>query len=206
MFRDRTEAGEKLAEALAQYQGADNVVVVALPRGGVVPGRIIADALSAPLDIVVPRKIGFPGNPEYAIGAITEHGESIFNEQERMRVDSAYLKETQEKEQQEAKRRLRVYREGMGERSFKGKTVIVVDDGVATGLTMQAAIASLKAQGAQKVVVAVPIGAPDSMATLRQQADDVVVLDEPQLFMAIGQFYREFPQVSDEEVLQLLQG
>ena len=204
MFKDREEAGRKLAEALEKYKGLKNAVVVALPRGGVVLGRIVADALGAPLDLVVPRKIGAPFNEEYAIGALAESGEAVWNEEERARCDAEALRTIVAKERQEAGRRLSVYRKGLPPRDLKGKTVILVDDGVATGYTMRAAINTVKAGKPEKIVVAVPVGPKDTLGELKREADEVVILHTPVLFFAIGGFYEAFPQVEDEAVIELM--
>lgn len=203
MFKDRKEAGKKLAQALTKYQRVPDTIVLALPRGGVVVGYEVAHALELPLDIVVPRKIGAPGNPEYAIGAITETGEAIFNEVEVRRVDPAWLKAAMEGEKQEAQRRLTAYRSGPST-VVKNKTVILTDDGVATGYTMRAAASSVKARQPAKIIVAVPHGAADSIATLRREADEVVVLEIPKVYFAVGAQYEEFAQTSDGEVIELL--
>lgn len=204
MFKNRQEAGRKLAQKLKQYKQAVDTVVLALPRGGVVVGYEVATALKLPLDIVVPRKIGAPGNPEYAIGAITETGEAMLNGGEVRHVDHAWLQDEMEKEKQEAQRRLAVYRGGAQGPALQGKTVIVVDDGIATGYTMRAAVASVKARYPAKIIVAVPNGATDSIATLRQEADEVVALEIPDVYFAVGAQYEEFSQTSDEEVIFLL--
>lgn len=203
MFKNRQEAGEKLAQALQEYKDATDTIVLALPRGGVVVGFEIARALNLPLDIVVPRKIGAPQNPEYAIGAITETGEAILNEEEVKNIDQVWLKRAMEEERKEALRRLAVYRAGLPA-ELQGKTVILVDDGIATGFTMRAAVASVKTRQAMKIIVAVPNGAAESVAKLRQLVDEVVCLETPALYFAVGEFYEEFSQVSDEEVIELL--
>lgn len=205
-FIDRRDAGKKLAEALKKYGDKPDTIVVALPRGGVVLGRIVADALRIPLDIVVPRKIGYPGNEEYAIGALTETGDIIWNEAEYSRADSAALEKIVEREKKEAQRRLNTYRAGMLERNFMGKTLLIVDDGIATGLTMFAAIKSARTLGAAHVVVAVPGGPADTVERLKNEpgVDEVIVLEIPSLFFAVGGLYQEFSQVEDEEVMKLM--
>lgn len=203
MFKNRQEAGKKLAQALGKYHGVPDTVVLALPRGGVVVGFEVARALGLPLDIVVPRKIGAPGNPEYAIGAITETGEAIFNEQEVKQVDPAWLKRIMEEEQKEAQRRLTAYRAGSPP-DLKNKTVIIVDDGIATGYTMRAAVASVKARHPTRMVVAVPHGAAESIVALRHEVDEVVALEIPDIYFAVGAQYEEFSQTSDKEVITLL--
>lgn len=204
MFRNRVEAGQELVEKLAAYGGKKDVVILALPRGGVVVGAEVAKALEAPLDIVVPRKIGAPGNPEYAVGALTETGEAIFNEDERQRVDSKWLEAEMVKEKKEAERRLKTYRGDRPSPDLTGKTVIIVDDGIATGLTMRAAISSVRARQPSKIIVAVPVAARDSVEMIKREVDEVVVLDLPFFFGAVGAFYELFPQVDDEEVIKLL--
>jgi len=206
-FQDRRDAGNKLAEKLKRYEGKPNVIVVALPRGGVVLGRIVADALRVPLDIVVPRKIGYPGNEEYAIGALTETEDIIWNEEERSRADVAAIEKIVEREKNEAKRRLATYRAGMSGRNFYGKTIIIVDDGIATGLTMFAAIKSVRTLGAAHIIVAIPGGPADTVEKLKKEKDidDVLVLEIPPLFFAVGGLYQEFGQVEDEEVIKLMQ-
>jgi putative phosphoribosyl transferase len=203
-FVDREDAGRSLAEALSAYRRKTNVVVVALPRGGVVLGRIVADLLGAPLDLVVPRKIGAPGNEEYAIGAITEAGDAVWNEVEKALTDTGYLESEVKKQQAEARRRLGLYRAGLPPRDLKDKTVIVVDDGVATGYTMLAAVATVRAAGAARIVAAVPVAPADSVEKLRASVDEVVVLETPRIFWAIGAFYGQFGQVDDETVIKLM--
>lgn len=203
MYRNREDAGHQLAEALKKYAERDDVVVVALPRGGVVLGRIIADALQAPLDVVVPRKIGAPGQTEYAIGAVTESGHVIWNEEEKKNVSQEFIKEAVDAQTTEAKRRLARFRKDLPLRNLKGKTVIVIDDGIATGLTMRAALKTVRTEGARFVVVAVPV-APSAIDTFAGEADEWIVLRKPLLFMSVGGFYDDFPQVEDEEVEQLM--
>lgn len=203
-FKNRQDAGRRLAEALTDYRDRKDVVVVALPRGGAVLGRVVADVLDAPLELVVPRKIGAPGNEEYAIGAITEEGDAVWNERERAAAGEDYLEKEVAKQQIEARRRLDLYRAGLPPRDLKGKTAIIVDDGIATGYTMRAAIKTVRAAGPGRLVVAVPVAPPDTTQALRSEADDVVVLEMPRLFWAIGAFYDEFAQVEDETVVELM--
>lgn len=193
-----------MAEALTEYKNAKDAIILALPRGGVVVGYEVAQALGLPLDIVVPRKIGAPGNEEYAIGAITETGEKVFNEDELRNTDKEWLAREIEKETAEAMRRLNLYRGDKPYPELAGKIVILVDDGVATGYTMRAAIKSIRVKNPQKVIVAVPHGAKDSLGELRKEADEVIALEEPAWYGAVGAFYKEFGQTSDEEVIALL--
>jgi len=203
IFLDRQEAGKLLAEKLKKYADAD-AVVLALPRGGVVLGRIVADRLNAPLDIVVPRKIGAPFNEEYAIGAVTESGEAVWNEAEKSAAGAAYCERAVAEQRQEAKRRLNLYRQDRPSRNITGKTVIIVDDGIATGLTMRAAIRTVRSERAAKLIVAVPVAPADSVNQLAGEADELVVLQVPDVFYAIGAFYREFGQVDDKTVIELM--
>lgn len=206
MFYDRTEAGEKLATRLTEYRDHKNTIVLALPRGGVMTAFEVAQALHLPLDIVVARKIGAPQNPEFAIGAITENGEGLFDSQviEQYDIPQAYIVQEIEKEMKEAQRRLKLYRQGRPALEVQGKTILLVDDGIATGSTMRAAIASLRAQDAKKIVVAAPVISPDVLKKITQEADDVVYFAAPPGFMSVGQFYQHFPQTSDEEVITIM--
>lgn len=205
-FRNRVDAGKRLATALQQYHDAKDAIVIALPRGGVVVGAEIAKALDLPLDIVVPRKIGAPGNPEYAIGAITESGEPAWDHQAIALTDASdeYLRATVDGERAEAQRRLTTYRGDRPPRDVKGKTVLLVDDGIATGLTMSAAIQTIRAEGAARIVLAVPVAAADSIAKISRAVDDVVILYAPEWFGAVGAFYDTFEQTTDDEVIELL--
>jgi len=203
-FRDRKEAGRLLAKELEQYKGSQ-AIILALPRGGVVVGYEIAKALSIPLDVIVPRKVGAPFHEELACGAVTEDGSLILNQRvlNSLGLNEQDLKETIAREQGESKRRILLYREGRVPLNLKGKTAILVDDGIATGSTMQAAIVSTHAHGAKEVVVAVPVLPYDRVGTISEEAT-LVYLDAPMDFYAVGQFYRSFDQTSDEEVIDLL--
>lgn len=205
-FKDRKEAGQKLAKKLADYKGRDDAVLIALPRGGVVTAYEIVKELELPLDIVVPRKIGAPGNEEFAIGAITESGEGIFNQEsvDATGADKDYIRETVEKEKAEAARRLKVYRGDRTALDLAGKTVILIDDGIATGSTMRAAVASVKARRAAKVVVAVPVTARDTAKVIEGEVDELIYLDAPLFFGAVGNFYEVFDQTEDEEVVEIM--
>lgn len=203
-FRDRTQAGQLLAKRLERYAGT-NALVLALPRGGVPVGAEIARALSADLDIVIPRKIPAPGDPELAIGAVSSHG-VLLNEDlvRNLSVSSEYIREAVAKEKAEIERRSRLYRGAEPAPTIEGRTVIIVDDGVATGYTMLAALRGARSQDPKRLVAAVPVAPPDSVPTLEAEADEVVVLSTPVLFFAVGQFYEDFSQVSDEEVQDIL--
>jgi putative phosphoribosyl transferase len=204
IFADRVEAGERLAVALARYKGAD-AVVLAIPRGGVIVGEAVARALGLPLDVVVPRKIGAPGNPELGLGAIAP-GVRVLDEWliERLGVTEEYLEREIEAEEREIERRERVYRAGRPPADVEGKVAIVVDDGVATGGTAIAALRWARAHGAARVVLAVPVAPPGSVPKLAREADEVVVLETPEPFFAVGEWYRRFDQTTDEEVIAAL--
>lgn len=202
-FKDRVEAGQKLAETLKGYENA-KVVVYALPRGGVVLGYEIAKALKAPLDLVITRKIGHPLQSEYAICAVTESGNMICNEEEKARIDKLWLAKEAEKERQEAKRRHLEYLGGRQRLSAKGKIAIIVDDGVATGLTIKLAMREIKGENPRKIIVAVPVVPKDIAAKIRGEAD-LVALEEAEYYLgAVGAYYDDFPQVEDEEVINLI--
>jgi predicted phosphoribosyltransferase len=204
-FSDRVEAGKRLASSLTDFAGK-NAVVLAIPRGGVVVGYEISKALDASLDVIIPRKIGAPDNPELAIGAMTEDGTIILDATlvAYIGVPDSYIKEESERQKQEIERRLKMYRQNEPYPNLKGRDVIIVDDGIATGSTMKAALASVKNRGAKTVTVAVPVGPPSTIRELKKQADRVVCLYMPEHFAAIGQFYRDFDQTTDEEVIELL--
>lgn len=206
LFFNRQDAGKQLARKLQQYYQAANTVVVGLPRGGVVTAAVVAKNLQLPLDIIVTRKLGAPNNEELAIGAITEEGAPILNQPlaDALGVDADYLAVVVKQQQLEARRRLRCFRKCCPVIHLHRKTVVLVDDGLATGYTMLAAIASAKAKGAKKIIVAVPVAPPDVVKEMRTQVDDVVTVATPEWFGAIGTFYQEFDQVTDQEVEQIL--
>jgi len=203
-FTDRIDAGKKLALALKDFKG--NGIVLAIPRGGVVVGYVVAEELGLPLDVIIPRKIGAPSNPELAIGAVAEDGTTILDNNliSYLNVNPKYIKEETDRQKQEIHRRLKVYRQDAGYPDVKGIDVIVVDDGIATGSTIKAALASVKNRGAASVTVAVPVGPPQTIEELEKMADRVVCLYTPDFFEAIGQFYSNFDQTEDEEVIELL--
>ena len=206
LFRDRVDAGEQLVPRLKQYANQAEVIVLGLPRGGVVTAAVIAKTLKLPLDIIVPRKIGAPMNEELALGAVAEEGAVMLDERltSLLGVSREYLDATVEKERVEAARRLHKYRGNRPPLNLNGKTAIIVDDGVATGATMRAAIASAKAKGARRVIAATPVIAPDTLVQLQREADEVVYLEAPSYFSAVGQFYEKFEQTEDEQVVALL--
>lgn len=206
-FADRREAGRKLAAALEGYRG-DDLIVLALPRGGVPVGFEIADALGAPLDLLLVRKLGAPGHPEYGIGAIVDgaHPKIVLND-EAVRLTGAsraYIDATAAAELAELERRRRVYRGEADAPDLRGRTVIVVDDGIATGGTVKAALQGLQKAGAAKVVLAVPVAPPESLRELSGFCDAIVCLRSPSHFRAVGAHYIDFSQTEDAEVIDLL--
>jgi putative phosphoribosyl transferase len=204
-FSDRIDAGKRLAEALADLK-SKNGAVLAIPRGGVVIGYEIASALNLPLDVIVPHKLGAPDNPELAIGAIAEDGSTVLDENltRYLGVSKEYIQAESERQKHEITRRLKLYRHGMAALELRDRDVIIVDDGIATGSTMKAALASVKNSGAKSVTVAVPVGPPQTIQELTLLADRVVCLYMPDDFQAIGQFYDDFAQTEDQEVIRLL--
>ena len=204
MFVDRAEAGARLARELADLAGPD-VVVLAIPRGGVIVGEAVARAIGAPLDVVVPRKIGAPGNPELGIGAVAP-GVRVLDRQmiDGLRVPAEYLEREIAAQEREIERRQRAYRAGRPPLDVRGMTAIVVDDGIATGGTAAAALRWARSQGASSVVLAVPVAPPQSLARLRPEAERIVALATPEPFLAVGEWYQQFEQTSDDEVVQAL--
>jgi predicted phosphoribosyltransferase len=204
-FEDRRDAGRRLAELLLPLAG-EHPVVVALPRGGVPVGREVADALAAPLEILAVRKLGAPHNPEYGIGAIAEDGTRVFDPEALavLGVSGGVLDAIVARETAELARRVSAYRAGRPPLPLADRTVIVVDDGVATGVTDTAALRALRRKKPRRLILAVPVCAPDSAARLREEADEVVCLAEPTRLYGVGQWYRDFSQVSDEEVIAAL--
>jgi putative phosphoribosyl transferase len=204
-FANRIDAGKRLTSELENLIGK-NAIVLAIPRGGVVVGNEISKALNLPLDVIIPRKIGAPDNPELAIGAMTEDGTIILDKQlvSHLGVSQDYIRAESERQKNEIERRLRLYRGAEPYPNLRGKDVIIVDDGIATGSTMKAALASVKNRGAKKVIVAVPVGPPSTIDELKNQADEVICPYTPEYFQALGQFYVDFEQTTDEEVIQLL--
>jgi putative phosphoribosyl transferase len=203
IFKDRADAGKRLAQALLSYKG-QNIVVYALPRGGVVLGAEIASQLEAPLDLIVVRKIGHPFSPEYAIAAIAEDGHIAMNRSEVESIDRDWFDERSQVERQEAQRRRQLYTRGRAAISATDRIAIIVDDGLATGLTMFAAIQEARHAHPQKVVVAVPVAAPGIVEQLKEMVDDVVALVVTPALGAIGSFYLSFDQVTDDEVIELM--
>jgi putative phosphoribosyl transferase len=204
-FTDRTEAGRILAERVAVLR-LDDPVVLALPRGGVPVAHEIARRLDVPFDVLVTRKIGCPGQPELGVGAIAEGGEPVFDTDllRRLGLTERDVDTTIRRERDELDRRVTAYREGRELPPLKGRDVVLVDDGLATGGTARAALAAVRAKEASRVVLAVPVGAAQTVEALSADADDVVVLAAPSAFRAVGQWYRQFDQLTDADVLELL--
>ncbi len=205
LFSNRVQAGRRLASSLEGVVGKA-AIVLAIPRGGVVVGFEVANALGISLDVIIPRKIRAPHNPELAIGAMTEDGTIILDDElvKYLQVPKDYIEEESETERLEIERRLKLYRGNAPYPDLKNREVVIVDDGIATGSTMKAAIASVRNKGAKTVVVAVPVAPLSTIEELKQEADKVVCLHTPEPFFAIGQFYRDFAQTLDGEVAELL--
>jgi len=206
LFRDRLDAGRQLAHELSRYAGRDDVVVLALPRGGVPVGFEVARALGAPLDVFLVRKLGVPGREEFAMGAIASGGVRVLNDEavEGLGIPPEVIEQVAERERQELARREREYRDDRPSPDVRGKVVILVDDGLATGSTMRAAVAALRGSGPGRIVVAVPVGSSETCVGLRAEADEVVCAREPDPFHSVGEWYEDFTQTTDEEVRALL--
>ncbi len=206
-FPNREKAGDALASALGRYGDRSDVLVMGLPRGGVPVAARVAAGLAAPLDLMVVRKLGTPGQEELAMGAIASGGGRVLNSDvvNQLGISGETLERVTDREREELQRRERAYR---GDRPFPdlaGRCVILVDDGIATGATMRAAVEAVQAVGAGSVVVAVPVAPAETVRRLRDEADDVVCLETPEPFMGVGQWYADFGQTADEEVIELLQ-
>jgi putative phosphoribosyl transferase len=205
-IKDRTEAGRALGAALKAYHERDDVLVLALPRGGVPVACEVAESLGAPVDLMVVRKLGTPGHTELAMGAIASGGVRVINQSIifALHIDGKAIDEVARREQREVERREAAYRGKRTRADVERKCVILVDDGAATGATMRAAIAALRRQKPARIVVAIPVAPAETVEVLRSEADEVVCLETPEPFRAIGQWYVEFPQLSDEEVRERL--
>ena len=212
IFENRLEAGRLLAERILHKYGETlkTPIVVAIPRGGVVVAEPIADVLNAPLEIVLVKKIGAPFNEELAIGVITEDGEVLLNPDitpelaERLGITDDYIYEKSKETLQILKKRKELYGGSLKDRNIKGRDVILVDDGIATGLTTEAAILTIRNLSPERIILAVPVMPYDKYEEIKKLVDDLIVLERPVNFVAVGQFYREFPQVSDEEVINII--
>ncbi|MBU1202801.1 phosphoribosyltransferase [Patescibacteria group bacterium] len=205
-FRDRQDAGQKLAEKLAKFKNKKDTIIIGLPRGGIIVAGQVAKTLNLPLDIVIPRKISAPQNPEFAIGAISEDGYSVFDQDIIIQegINKKYLEEEITKEKKEAQRRLKLYRGHRTPLDLKYKTAIIIDDGIATGSTMQAAILSVKNKKAKHIILAVPVLPKESLEKFQTLSEELFYVHLPHLFMAIGNFYADFRQITDQEVIEQL--
>jgi putative phosphoribosyl transferase len=207
LYRDRREAGRQLAAKLAAYAGRPDVIVLALPRGGVPVAYEVARALGAPLDIFLVRKLGLPGREELAMGAVASGGIRVLNEEvvRALRIPEEVIDEVAAEEMEELERREQLYRGDWPPPDVRGRTVILIDDGLATGSTMRAAIAALRQQHPARIVVAVPVGAPETCAEFQDEADEAICALTPDPFYAVGLWYGDFTQTTDEEVRDLLE-
>jgi predicted phosphoribosyltransferase len=205
-FRDRRAAGALLAERVRHYKDREDVVVLGLPRGGVPVAYEVARALNAPLDVFVVRKLGVPGHRELAMGAIASGGVRVLNDEvvAMLSIPASAIEETAREERAELERRERAYRDGRSAAEVRGRVVLLIDDGLATGSTMKAAVQAVRARAPARIVVAVPVGAPQTCAELAAVADEVVCARQPERFAAVGQWYADFEQTSDAEVRALL--
>lgn len=208
MFENREDAGHALVEPLSAYRDDPEGLVLALPRGGVAVGAVLSRELRIPLEVFLTRKLGAPGNPEFALGAVTETGYVHMNpDAERspgLKDFKRFLDAAVAREQEEIRRRQHLYRDGRPLPPLNDRTVILVDDGIATGATFFASVAALRRLEVRKLVAAIPVGPPETLADLRRKVDQLVVLYEPAVFLAVGNFYRDFRQVDDDEVVQYL--
>jgi predicted phosphoribosyltransferase len=205
-FRDRRDAGRRLAEKLGRYADRSDLLLLALPRGGVPVGYEVARALRAPLDVFLVRKLGVPGHEELAMGAVASGGVRVLNDEivKGLGIPEPVIEAVAAEEQQELTRRERLYRDGRPPPDLRGRTVILVDDGLATGATMRAAVEAARQQHPARIIVAVPTASPDICEALKKEADDVVSVILPEPFFAVGQWYDDFTQTTDEEVRDLL--
>ncbi len=207
MFRNRSEAGRKLAEKLSLYKGQGDVVILALPRGGVPVGYEIATYLGVPMDVLVARKLGAPGQPELGIGAIAPGGIRVLDDRliRLLGVSNEYVEKVSQEEAQELQRRTQEYRDGRPDIPLEGKTVIIVDDGLATGVTARAAIESVRRRNPKKIILAIPVCASQAIPIMRSLVDELVCLLTPSELGAVGLWYSDFRQISDEEVKRLIE-
>jgi putative phosphoribosyl transferase len=206
-FQDRHEAGRLLAKELTWLRGQKDLLVLGIPRGGVVVAYEVARELKAPLDVYITRKIGAPYNPELAIGAVASDGTVVLDDDlvRRIGASEQYVEEETERQREEIERRVAAYRGSRPEVELQGKSVVVVDDGVATGATVLASLRAIKQREPEQLILAVPVGPPDTIRRLSQEADRVICLETPEVFWAVGAFYAVFDQTSDAEVVRLLE-
>jgi len=205
-FRDRRDAGQQLAESLEFLRGQEDLLVLTIPRGGVVVGCEVANALHCPIDVFLVRKIGVPANPELAMGAIAGDG-TIYLDQDlifQLRIPMSYVKAEQEKQKKEITRRLALYRDNCPPLEIEGRRIVLVDDGVATGSTVEVALRSLRQNNLRELILAVPVAPPATLSRLSRYVDRAVCLRSPELFWAVGSYYESFEQTIDEEVIALL--
>ena len=207
IFRDRTDAGQQLAARLAKYAHRSDILVLALPRGGVPVAHEVAKQLGAPLDVFLVRKLGVPGYEELAMGAIASGGVRVINDDvvRQLAIPGEVIDAVAAEERRELERRERAYRNGRPPPDVKGRTVILIDDGLATGSTMHAAAAALRKLGPARIVVAVPVSAPETCDEFREEVDEVVCAATPEPFRGVGLWYKDFSQTTDEEVRELLE-
>lgn len=206
VFADRNDAGNKLADALIKFRDRPDTIIVALPRGGVAVGSSVAKKLNLPLEILIVRKLGVPGNPELAFGAIAEGGGSYVDKLSVKAMDLIpdEIDSTAKKELVEISRRIKKYRGSASKTDYTNKTVIVVDDGIATGATMRAAIRSLRMQRPHEIVTAVPVASYETADEIRILSDEIVCLETREFFRSVGSFYKDFRQITDEEVMEMM--
>ena len=205
-FANRVDAGRAMADNLCYLKSKDTVVL-GIPRGGIIVGAEVARILGSEFDIVLTRKLGAPGNPELAIGAVSENGDIILDKILAFEagVGKEYIQEEKARQLVEILRRNKIYRKLCPKVPLKGKTAIIIDDGIATGATMQSALMAVRREEPKSVIAAFPVGTQDSITKLSQYADEIICLRLPDYFSAVGQFYLEFPQVSDEEIVKILE-
>ncbi len=205
-FKDRNDAGARLALKLKNYKDKEGTLVLALPRGGIVIGYEIASYINCPLDVIIIRKLGFPGNPELAIGAISENGYVTLDEDTIAfyGISEEYIQEEISIQKALIERRVNLYRKGNTLQDFKGKIVILVDDGVATGATMKVAISTLRVEEIKKLIVAIPVAPLETTEELVRLTDELICLDTPYGFLSVGSYYQDFSQVTDNDVIDTL--
>jgi len=205
LFKDRRDAGRRLAQRIEGIKEAD-LFILAVPRGGVVVAFEVVKALGAPMDLIIPRKLGAPGNPELAIGAVTQDGTIVLNHDivQELGVPKSFIDQEAAEQVKEIERRMKKYRGDAPPPQLAGRTVVLIDDGIATGATIRAAVQSVRRSRPKRLIIAVPVAPPSAVQSLEKDADEVVALETPEWFMAIGQFYENFDQTSDEEVIDLM--
>jgi len=206
LFENRKEAGKQLAQKLGSYAGREDVLCVGLARGGVIVAASVSEALNVPLDVAIVRKVGAPDNPELALGAISDEGEGVFNEEliAMLGISKDYIRKEVEKQRELVRQRKALYMGDKESLPFEGKVVILIDDGIATGASIKVAIEAIRIKMPEKIVLAVPVAPHDALREISLLVDEVVCLHAPTSFGAVGAFYREFSQVTDEDVMKLI--